>query len=238
MALSHTNIRIPHLKKILGPPLPPALCDIWAYKGGLFSKVVLVFRNFGYDQGGIQISALCHPEIWDIISPETAWFQILNSDQINVIYQPYSAIFCFCNWKFVHVFISDMNWLERTWNDKMLVIWRGFFSYTICSCKWKDTVTWTLFMSQIYWSCYRNSVFCFDSNFHYFPFCDWNTIMKTTIWQGTSSCEKILILRTLILFQLHVLFPGIVLYLLCSMTSFPFLWQEICSVARISFLCQ
>ena len=38
-ALSNKNIRIPRTKKNRGPPIPPALCYIWADKGGYFQKL-------------------------------------------------------------------------------------------------------------------------------------------------------------------------------------------------------
>ena len=34
-------MRIPHPKENWGPPLPPALCYIWADKGGYFQKLSL-----------------------------------------------------------------------------------------------------------------------------------------------------------------------------------------------------
>ena len=47
--LSYQMIRIPTKKIIRGPLLPPALCYMWADKGGYFQKVVVGFQNFGYD---------------------------------------------------------------------------------------------------------------------------------------------------------------------------------------------
>ena len=51
--LSYQMIRIPTKKIIRGPLLPPALCYMWADKGGYFQKVVVGFRNFGYDFWGV-----------------------------------------------------------------------------------------------------------------------------------------------------------------------------------------
>ena len=42
-------MRIPHPQINRGPPLPPALCYIWVDKWVVFSKVLLGFRNSGYD---------------------------------------------------------------------------------------------------------------------------------------------------------------------------------------------
>ena len=36
--LSNKNIRIPTKKKVQGTPLPPALCDFWAEKGGILTS--------------------------------------------------------------------------------------------------------------------------------------------------------------------------------------------------------
>ena len=50
-------------------------------------QVSVAFRKgletFCRGQGVIKFSISCHPEVWDIISPETAWFQFLCFNQIN-----------------------------------------------------------------------------------------------------------------------------------------------------------